>query len=433
MSDETRNSRADTPSEQKSVRQMPTPDERPETDGADGVGSDRVGPVLSTDKIAPEALEIRGAPPRVIRFRQEVIIGLTGLGVAILFGVAWFALRSHVPTNLPPENDLSRPLPKPASDALADLPQGYGDTPKLGPALPGDLGRPILNARNSEGERRRADAAAAEKADAERRAAEVRSARQSGLLAATRGAASGVPEVQSRVSERGAQAVTDSIGNVQISSDTEDRKTRFVERTPGRTDENPHILRPGGASTLSAGSVIGASLITGINSDTPGMVVAQVTQNVYDSATGLILLVPQGARLIGKYDSVVAYGQERALVIWQRLLMPDGSSLRLENMAATDASGQAGLKDRVDHHTGRLIGGVALASILGVGTELSISGEGELVRVLRQSAQSNTARAGDQITRRNLDVQPTITIRPGAPVRLVVQQDLLLKPWARED
>jgi len=104
--------------------------------------------------------------------------------------------------------------------------------------------------------------------------------------------------------------------------------------------------------------VIAASLITGLNSDLPGIVTAQVTQNVFDTITGNILLVPQGARLIGKYDSVVAFGQRRALVIWQRLILPDGSSVRLDNMPATDASGYAGLTDKVDFHTGTRLKGV---------------------------------------------------------------------------
>jgi type IV secretion system protein VirB10 len=184
---------------------------------------------------------------------------------------------------------------------------------------------------------------------------------------------------------------------------------------------------------LMAGSVIAGSLITGINSDVPGMVVAQVTQQVFDSATGEVLLIPQGARLIGNYDSVVAYGQSRALVVWQRLVMPDGQSLRLDNMPATGRSGQAGLVDKVDYHSGQLLKGVAIATLLGVGTELSISGENDLVQAIRESAQTSTSRAGDQITQRNLDIRPTITIRPGAPVRLIVRQDLMLAPWMERE
>lgn len=186
---------------------------------------------------------------------------------------------------------------------------------------------------------------------------------------------------------------------------------------------------PASPFLLAAGSIISGSLITGLNSDLPGLVTAQVTQNVFDSTTGQILLVPQGARLIGKYDSVVAFGQRRALVIWQRLILPDGSSLPLDNFPATDAAGYAGLADKVDFHSWSLLKGVAIATLLGVGSELTINGESDLVEAIRESTQQNVSRAGDQITSRNLDIQPTITVRPGTPVRLLVSRDLILAPW----
>ena len=155
-----------------------------------------------------------------------------------------------------------------------------------------------------------------------------------------------------------------------------------------------------------------------------------MTENVRDSATGRTVLIPQGARLIGSYDSVVAYGQRRALLVWQRLVLPDGSSVRLDNVPATDLSGYAGLEDEVDFHTWRLLKGIALSTLLGVGTELSLgSGESDLVRAVRESTQQNAARAGDQITSRNLDVRPTLTVRPGWPLRAVIHKDLVLRPW----
>lgn len=208
------------------------------------------------------------------------------------------------------------------------------------------------------------------------------------------------------------------------------RKEQFASaRDTGDDLNSGGLVAPVSPSSLLAGSVISASLITGLNSDLPGMVTAQVTQNVFDTVTGNILLVPQANRLIGKYDSVIAFGQRRALVIWQRLILPDGSSVRLDNMPAIDPGGYAGLADKADFHTWTLLKGVAIATLLGVGSELSISGESDLVQAIRESAQSNTARAGDQITQRNLDIQPTITIRPGAPVRVLVTRDLILAPW----
>ena len=156
---------------------------------------------------------------------------------------------------------------------------------------------------------------------------------------------------------------------------------------------------------------------------------AQITNQVFDSPTGLILLIPQGSRLIGSYDSVVAFGQKRALIVWQRIMLPDGSSLRIDNVPATDASGYAGLQDKVDFHTWALLKGVALSTLLGVGSQMTVTGESDLVQAIRESTQQNVSRAGDQLTSRSLNIQPTITIRPGATVRLAVHKDLILAPW----
>lgn len=180
---------------------------------------------------------------------------------------------------------------------------------------------------------------------------------------------------------------------------------------------------------VASGSVIPASLLTGLDSDLPGMVLAQVTENVRDSATGRSVLIPQGARLIGRYDSQVGYGQKRAFVIWQRILFPDGSSLRLDNMPATDSAGYAGLSDRVDGHGWQLIKGVLLSSLLGAGTQLGLGSERGIVRALRESAQQNGSQAGEQLVSKGLDVQPTIRVRPGWPVRVLVSRNLVLKPW----
>ena len=205
----------------------------------------------------------------------------------------------------------------------------------------------------------------------------------------------------------------------------------FVGQRDAAGDINPHGLTPAVSPyTLHAGSVIAASLITGLNSDLPGLVTAQVTENVYDSVTGRILLIPQGSRLIGSYDSVVAFGQTRALVVWQRIILPDGSSIRIDNVPATDLAGYAGLSDRLDRHTWQLLKGVALSTLLGVGTELTFgSAESDLVQAIRQSAQQSGARAGDQLVTRNLNIQPSLRVRPGWPLRIVVHKDIVLRPW----
>jgi type IV secretory pathway VirB10-like protein len=146
--------------------------------------------------------------------------------------------------------------------------------------------------------------------------------------------------------------------------------------------------------------------------------------------SGKYLLIPQGARLIGSYDSVVAFGQSRALLVWQRIILPDGSSVQIENLPASDASGYSGLADKVDFHTWQLLKGVVLSTLLGVGTELSLGDhQSDLVRAIQDSTQQNVNRAGQRITEKNLNIQPTITIRQGTPLRVIVHKDLILRPY----
>lgn len=382
-------------------------------------------------KVDPETLAIRARPARVIRFRRGIIIGGAAAGSAALMGVAWLALQPRVFQQVAQESELSKPHVPVTSDALGGLPSDYGKVPKLGPPLPGDLGRPILRAQQrdvamagegTEAARPVDNAAELARQARERQLAERRAALESALLVQT----SGRPTIQAALADSADQGA--AVGQAAVSPS--DRKQAFVETIDRRGDVNPHRLNgPASPNMLVAGSVIAASLITGLNSDLPGLVTAQVTENAYDSATGRILLVPQGARLLGRYDHVVAFGQSRALVIWERLILPDGRSVRLDNMPTTDAAGYAGVADKVDFHSWRLLKGIAMATLLGVGTELSLTGESNLVEALRESALSNTARAGDRLAQRNLDIQPTITVRPGASVRLLVNRDLVLEPW----
>lgn len=385
-------------------------------------------------KLDPETLAIRTKPVRAIRFRRGVIIAVAALGSVSLVVVAWIALKPRVFSAVADRQELSEPSNRPSTDALNGLPATYGDTPKLGPPLPGDLGRPIL-----ESQRRMAtetgvgndpsgQTAAQER---ERQLSELRAARQSGVLVQGRTTTS--PTVAADASATPAAPTPEASGpalDPDRDPNAQGRKAQFVGTLDRSGDINPHSLTAAPSPyLLSAGSVISASLITGLRSDLPGLVTAQVTSQVFDSPTGRILLIPQGSRLIGSYDSVVAFGQKRALIVWQRIMLPDGSSLLIDNVPATDASGYAGLQDKVDFHTWALLKGVALSTLLGVGSQLTVTGESDLVQAIRESTQQNVSRAGDQLTSRNLNIQPTITIRPGATVRLVVHKDLILAPW----
>jgi type IV secretion system protein TrbI len=211
----------------------------------------------------------------------------------------------------------------------------------------------------------------------------------------------------------------------------QDRKFAFLNGAVDRKTVSPdRLANPASRFVVQAGAVIPAALITGIRSDLPGQVTAQVTENVYDSPTGKYLLIPQGSKLVGAYDSQVSFGQDRVLLVWTRLLMPNGRSIVLERQPGADAQGFAGLEDEVDHHWGRLVMAAALSTVLGVGSELgTTNNDNAIVTALRRGGTDNLNQTGQQVVRRNLNIQPTITIRPGFPVRVIVNRDLVLAPY----
>jgi type IV secretion system protein VirB10 len=217
----------------------------------------------------------------------------------------------------------------------------------------------------------------------------------------------------------------DSLLNMQ------DRKAAFLNGVVDRKTVSPdRLANPASRYVVQAGAVIPAALVTGIRSDLPGLVTAQATENVYDSPTGRYLLIPQGSKLVGTYDSQVSFGQDRVLLVWTRLIMPNGRSIVLERQPGADSQGFAGLEDEVDHHWGRLLTAAALSTVLGVGAELgATNNDSAIVTALRRGSTDSLNQAGQQIVRRNLNIQPTITIRPGFPVRVIVNRDLVLTPY----
>lgn len=182
---------------------------------------------------------------------------------------------------------------------------------------------------------------------------------------------------------------------------------------------------------LKRGSVIPATLITGLNSDLPGRITAQVSQNVYDSATGYRLLVPQGAKLFGRYDSKVSFGQERVLVVWTDLILPNGSTLQIGGMAGTDAEGYGGFQDKVDRHLLRTFGSAALVALIGTGIDMSVPQSSTLATqdtasdAARRNFAESFGRVAEQTISKNLNVQPTIRIRPGYKFNVLVDQDII--------
>jgi type IV secretory pathway VirB10-like protein len=382
-------------------------------------------------KIDPETLVLKVAPRRVVRFKRNLLIGIAALGCVTVAGVTWMALRG---ANLHPNE-------------LAGLPSNYGQIPQpkpqLGPPLPGDLGPPIVEREQQLGLNPASGPNAddqAGRAEQERLAQQAQQASDSGVFFQLngQGGTAAMPASGEALATPGATQVRAAGAdaghlNLDVDNDQNDqqRKLDVLNQASGDNIYNDHELQtPASPYEILAGTTIAASLITGLNSDLPGEVTAQVTENVYDTVTGTILLVPQGSRLIGSYDSVVAFGQSRALLVWQRIIMPDGSSVQIDNLPATDSSGYTGLADKVDYHTWTLLKGIAMSTLLGVGSESTFgSSQSNLVQAIEQSAQQTTDQAGQRIVEKDLNIQPTITVRPGWPLRVIVSKDIVLRPY----
>ena len=391
-------------------------------------------------KVDPESLVLRANPRPVTRFKRKVVIAALGGTALAVFGAAWLALGNGAHHPVAAGQELYNVDRQPKADGLAGLPSSYDKMhpPALGAPLPGDLGPAELRARKGlglpvSGMGSENDTARAE----ELRLAQLsRQANEGGLFFNARAGhgdmagavanAAGLPPATVAGGQPGPGLTLDPLRDPADAG----RKLDFVNASDARGIYNPHQIQdPVSPYEVMAGTLISASLITGLDSDLPGLVVAQVTQNVFDTVSGKLLLIPQGSRLVGTYDSVVAFGQSRALLVWQRIIMPDGSSIQIDNLPATDAAGYSGLEDQVDYHTWQLIKGVAISTLLGVGSELAINGQSDLLLSIRESTQDSVNQAGQQITQKNLNIQPTIKVRPGWPLRVIVHKDLVLRPY----
>lgn len=399
-----------------------------------------------------ERLQIRSDPKPVTRINRKVLIVGAGLGALGLFAAASVALQ-------PPEAASSSPGPelynventrKP--DGLSALPTSYSDVrpaPILGPPLAGDLGSTILRAErelgvetqyvvepqydfrpNPEQEAARAarmrEAAMAEEAAR----APVFFSLQAGTNTARQSVGRTQPDAPLGSELLALAAAQQAPAGFGASPDA-NLQTRKIDFASDRLDQdiyNPESIEdPVSPYQVMAGTLIPASLITGINSDLPGTIVGQVTQPVYDTVSGQHVLIPQGSRLLGRYQSEVSFGQDRALVIWDRLIFPNGSSIQISAPGA-DMQGFAGLSDRTDHHWDRVFVAAGLATILGIGAELGSDDDDEIARAIRDGAGQSFNQAGQRVVERNLSIQPTIRIRPGWPVRVIVTRDLILRP-----
>jgi len=231
-----------------------------------------------------------------------------------------------------------------------------------------------------------------------------------------------------------------------LDANGQDSKVAFLNNPSVNIDEDyldRTIQKPKSPYELKQGTIIPGAMVTGINSDLPGRIIGQVSQNVYDTSSGAHLLIPQGTRIFGQYDSSITFGQNRALIVWNRLIFPNGKSINLDVMAGVDQSGYAGLRDKTNRHLVSLYGQAILLSAVGAGIDLlagddsrtnnfqtdPFTREERLQNAIRGEFSDNLQSVTARVLDRNLDRQPTIVIRPGKPFAILVDRDIVLEPY----
>ncbi len=401
--------------------------------------------------VPPESeppIDLRATTPRVKRVNRVAVAAVVaGLGILIAFALV-AALRQPEKKAAPAKSNTQLVLP---SDALSDLPADYAaaaaaqrrrDVPKLGEPIGGEFGAAQLDVQNEA----KARSTTANDDPVGKLLADMTMARLK-RRAAARDAKpdfgdhpAGTPATVASASERATSSIPAISGDASSRStrdqdNRQDDKREFTRsHRVADSTRDPIVLTPANAIYLGAGTIIPAVLLTGINSDLPGMITAQVAEPIYDTVTGKRILIPQCSTLIGEYDSRFTFGQERVLFVWTRVRFPNGRSLNLDGMPGTDLSGFAGVSDQVDNHWWRLAKGVVLGSLLGAAAQQSYGGglstaNPSLGQLAAAGAAQNINSSGQQIVQKNLQVQPTLVIRPGQRVAVFVTKDIVLPPY----
>ncbi|NNU36005.1 TrbI/VirB10 family protein [Rhizobium sophorae] len=403
-----------------------------ETEPRKEEGPDEEARPLTGEPVGPAPMRLRTEPPRVTRVSRKVLAGLGLVASVGIGGALIYALQTRDGGR--PNEELYSTENRSTADGIAGLPRDYSGVPQLGPPLPGDLGRPILGAQNrgqpvpTPG---MATPSPGPSPEEQRRIQELESARTARLFAATETRTATMTPSQATPGVLPTPDLTSlGLAPPPTTPTAQDRQNAFLNAAADRRTVAPdRVAAPASPNILQAGAVISAALITGIRSDLPGQITAHVTENIYDSPTGRILLVPQGTRVIGQYDNNVQFGQSRVLLVWNRLIFPNGRSIVLERQPGADAEGFAGLQDGVDYHWWDLAKAAGLSTLLSVGAELAVDNDDRLIQAIRDGGQDTINDAGQQIVRRQLNIAPTLTIRPGFPVRVIVTRDLVLERY----
>ncbi|MDC7682132.1 TrbI/VirB10 family protein [Asticcacaulis sp. BYS171W] len=345
---------------------------------------------IPTEKVDPETLVLRAKPRRAVRFRRNLLIGAGAVGALALAGVTWLGLSPPIikaVETADKSGDLQKRV-RPPTETLSGLPKSYADVPELGPPLPGDLGGPLLEAQKAK------------------------------VAANPVGTDATTDSMPASAAEPEAQTKTSGLF-VSVS-----QRSPIPEAL--KLENREPVVQTGAAPKVLAGTVIAATLITGLNSDLPGVVLAQVTEPVFDSRTGQQVVIPAGSRLIGRYERATGSRQQRINVRWDKMILPDGLTLTLKDSVAADEAGFVGLKDRVDYHPAALAKGVGLSAILSLADTRAEGEEGELTRAIREAAGRTFNQTGQRLVQQAVDAPVTITVRPGWTVRIILTNDLLV-------
>ncbi|MFZ0569069.1 MAG: TrbI/VirB10 family protein [Rhodomicrobium sp.] len=270
----------------------------------------------------------------------------------------------------------------------------------------------------------------------------VNAASPGGAGAQTQAPSSATGEFMRYASQRLTQ-LTEGAGREADLNRQAEKREFIAETGPKASEQNTLSTRREAAATpyeLRAGAIIPAVMTGGVNSDLPGQLLAQVSQNVYDTATGSLILIPQGSKLLGTYSSAITTGQERVLVAWTRIVFPDASALDLGRMPGADESGYAGLTDQVNDHFRKVWSNALLLSAFSAGIQLSQGYGGNnqtgglnATQTIAASTGQQMGQLGQEIARRNLQIQPTLEVRPGYRFVVQVTKDIILKPWVPAD
>jgi len=435
------------PMEGDTARSEPPSSATPRPTGRDGGEQERTGahnvePSRFTHESKLPPLRLDDPKPRLAK--GPTVVALAGLGSAVALATAFAFSPSPAPQK-PAEGRSDQPtvsqavrLPDVIQDPSAAAPPDAGvDSGAFGPFHRGT---------NGEGSRSGGLASASEGRRQERREM-LREEREKALGASLyaniddpfAGEQRLVPTAGSgsQPSPDGAGAARAVASAAPGDQNMQGRKNDFLTQTDRSDGYLPNqMVRPRSPYEVKAGTIIPTVLITGINSDLPGTILGQVRENVYDTVSGNYLLIPQGSKLLAGYDSMVAYGQERVLVCWQRLIRPDGTSLSLDCQPGVDLGGYAGFTDTVDNHWWRVLTGVALGSVLAAGVVVPQGNVTGYVPTVGQGMAANAGsavnQAGQQITNRALNIQPTIKVRPGFSVNVLVTKDMVIPPYASQ-